>query len=70
MSTSYYYTDFTQYDEFYNTYNRLWAQVYLNSTIEQKKDFFKHFHQTVIDHPDNMRDFYSIITYDELTKNE
>ena len=43
-------------------YNKLWTKIYLKTPLVEKIEFFKNFEHFMVLHPDNIRDFYTIIS--------
>jgi hypothetical protein len=69
ISTCNYYPEFTRFQNLLTFYRRLWNKIYLNASLAEKIELIKNFQFYMVMHPDNLRDFYTIITYEELTAN-
>lgn len=47
MSVCNYCSEFSLYEEFYQTYVKLWTRVYSIASLQEKTDFFSSIEQTI-----------------------
>ena len=63
ISTCNYYPEFTRWQYLQKIYRKLWNKIYMNASLAEKIEFINNFQFYMVMHPDNLRDFYTIITY-------